>query len=263
MPPFNLAIADGAITHDAYKAMVLQLSADDGDNSDAEQQIRMELERKFGRDLGRAFDDQLQQLIPDNATDEQIRAAVHQVTATSDGVRAVLRQSLEQSSSLGVSVALDTLEQIGMGFDWTLAHNRAAKWASNYTYELVQGINATSQTRLQTAVDDWFREPTTIRDLQRELEPTFGKRRARTIAATETTRAAYQGSVEGYRESGVVAEMEWVSVNDERVCVICGDGPTGLNGKRAPLGGTFPGGYTAPAHVNCRCFVRPIIAEPT
>jgi SPP1 gp7 family putative phage head morphogenesis protein len=244
---------DGAITHDAYKAMVLQL--DPSGEDDAEQQIRMELERKFGRDLGRALDDQLQQLIPDNATDEQVRAAVHQVTATSDGVRAVLRQALEQSSSLGVSVALDTLEQIGMGFDWTLAHNRAAKWASNYTYELVQGINTTTQTRLQTAVDDWFREPTTIRDLQRELEPTFGKRRAKLIAQTETTRAAAQGSIEGYAESGVVAEMEWVTVNDERVCPTCGP----LNGKRAPLRGSFAGGYTAPAHPGCRCFVRPVV----
>jgi SPP1 gp7 family putative phage head morphogenesis protein len=249
-------IADGAITHDAYKALVLQL--DPGGEDDAEQQIRMELERKFGRDLGRAFDDQLQQLLPDNATDEQVRAAVHQVTATSDGVRAVLRQSLEQSSSLGVSVALDTLEQIGMGFDWTLAHSRAAKWASNYTYELVQGINTTTQARMQTAVDDWFREPTTIRDLQRELEPTFGKRRAKLIAQTETTRAAAQGSIEGYEQSGVVSEQEWVTVNDERVCPTCGP----LNGKRAPLRGTFPGGVSVPAHPGCRCFVRPVVEEP-
>jgi SPP1 gp7 family putative phage head morphogenesis protein len=247
---------DGAITHEAYKAMVLQL--DDG-SDDAEQQIRMELERKFGRELGRAFDDQLQQLIPDNATEEQVRAAVHQVTATSDGVRAVLRQSLEQSSSLGVSVALDTLEQIGMGFDWTLAHSKAAKWASTYTYELIQGINTTTQARLQTAVDDWFREPTTIRDLQRELEPTFGKRRAKLIAQTETTRAAHEGSAAGYEESGVVAEMEWVAVNDEKVCPICGNDPNGLNGKRAPLRGTFPGGYKPPAHPGCRCFVRPVV----
>jgi len=257
MPPFNLAIPDGAITHDAYKAMVLQLAPDGED--DAEQQIRMELERKFGRDLGRALDDQLQQLIPDNATDEQVRAAVHQVTATSDGVRAVLRQSLEQSSSLGVSVALDTLEQIGMGFDWTLAHEKAARFASQYSYELVQGINTTSTARLQTAINDWFREPTTIGDLQKELEPTFGKRRAKTIAQTETTRASFRGSVIGYEQSGVVSEMEFVTVNDELVCPQCGP----LNGKRAPLQGTFPGGYTIPVHINCRCFARPVISEPS
>lgn len=251
MRPFQLPI--GAITHEAYKAMVLQL--DPGGEDDAEQQIRMELERKFGRELGKAFDEQLQALLPDNATDEQVRAAVYQVTATSDGVRAVLRQSLEQSSSLGVSVALDTLEQIGMGFDWTLAHAKAARFASNYSFELVQGINTTTQTRLQTAINDWFKEPTTIGDLQKELAPTFGKQRARTIAATETTRAAAEGSKIGYQESGVVSEVEIRNANDERVCPICGP----LGGTKTPLNG----GKHPPYHVNCRCWIVPVVQEPS
>lgn len=239
----------------AFKSMVLELDPSD---NEAEQRARMEVERIFGRDLGKAFGDQMDELIPDNATDEQLRAAVHRVDATSGGVRAILRASLEQGSSLGATVALDTLERIGMSFDWTLAHDRAAKWASQYSYDLVRGINQTTQGRLQTAVDDWFREPTTIRDLQRELEPTFGKRRARLIAQTETTRAAHEGSVAGYEQSGVVAEMEWVTVNDERVCPQCGP----LDGKRASLRGNFEGGAGVPAHPGCRCFVRPVIEEP-
>ena len=253
MRPFHIP---DEITPTWFKAMVLQL---DPGEDDAEQQIRMELERKFGRELANAFDEQLQALLPDNATDEQVRTAIYQVEATSGPVREVLRRHLTQSSSLGVSMAFDQLNTIGMAFDWTLAHTQAARWASQYSYELVRGINSTTQARLQTAVNDWFRERTTIGDLQQELAPLFGKKRAGMIATTETTRAAYEGSVQGYRESGVVNEVEWVSVNDERVCLICGDGPDGLNGKRAPLGGSFPGGYTAPAHVNCRCFVRPVV----
>lgn len=256
MPPFQLP--DGAITHEAYKAMVLQLSPDDGE-SDAERAIRAQLERKLERDLMGAFDDQLGDLLPDGAGDDVIRSAPYRVTETSEPVREVLRRNLEQSSSLGVSVAFDTLDQIGMGFSWELAHSKAASWASRYSYELVRGINSTTQARLQTAVDDWFKERTTLPDLVKELEPTFGRKRAKTISITETTRAAAQGAIEGYEESKVVSEWEWVTVGDELRCPIC----LGLHGKRAPLRGTFPGGYNIPAHVNCRCFGRPVIAEPT
>jgi SPP1 gp7 family putative phage head morphogenesis protein len=206
--------------------------------------------------------EQLGDLLPANANDDTIRAAAGRVDATSQPVREVLRRQLEQSSSLGVTVALDTLERIGLGFDWTLANTDAARWASQYSYELVRGINSTTQARLQQAVGDWFQERTILPDLVKELQPTFGRKRAKLIAQTETTRAAREGSVIGYEQSGVVQEVEWYSVRDERVCPICGDSPTGLHGKRAPLRGTFFNGAShPPAHPGCRCFVRPVIRE--
>jgi SPP1 gp7 family putative phage head morphogenesis protein len=249
----------GLITHEVYKAMVLELDPDD---DEAEQAIRMDIERRFERELSGAFKEQLGDLLPDGASDDVIRNAPNQVQESSGFVREVLRRNLEQGSSLGVSVSLDTLEQIGLGFDWTLAHADAAQWASQYSYELVRRINTTSQKDLQRAVNDWFNERTTLADLVKELQPTFGKRRAQAIAQTETTRAAAEGSVTGYEHSGVVQESEWVSVRDERVCPICGDSPTGLHGKRAPLRGTFPGGKSyPPAHPYCRCFIRPVIGD--
>ena len=247
------------ITPEWFKAMVLQLQPDEGDDSNAEQQIRLGLERKFGRDLADAFDEQLQELLPPNATDDQVRAAASRVTITSEPVREVLRRSLEQGSSLGVSVAFDTLQNIGLGFDFTLAHTNAARWASNYSYQLVQGINATTQARLQTAVNDWFRERTTLPDLVRELEPTFGKRRARLIAQTETTRSAAMGSTIGYQESGVVQQVEWRTAMDERRCVTCAP----KEGKRAPLSNPMVDGVEIPAHPGCRCWWVPVIEEPT
>jgi SPP1 gp7 family putative phage head morphogenesis protein len=245
----------GPITPDAYKSMVLQL---DPNGDEAEQRIREGVERRFAHDLSDAFAEQLDTLLPADASDEQIRAAVHQVTESSGPVREALRRSLEQGSSLGATVALDTLERAGLSFDWTLAHTTASRWASQYSYELVSGINTTTSARLQTAVDDWFKERTTLPDLVKELEPTFGKRRAKLIAQTETTRAAHEGSQAGYEESGVVAETEWVTANDEKVCPVCGP----LDGKRAPLRGTYEGNMTQPAHPGCRCFERPVIEEP-
>jgi SPP1 gp7 family putative phage head morphogenesis protein len=240
--------------------MVLQLQPDDGEDSDAEQQIRMEIERQFAAELEQSLRDQMNDLIHPTATDAEVRAAPGNVAATSEQVRTVLRRHLQQGAELGVSVAFDQMNTIGMAFDWTLAHTAAAQFARQYSYQLIQGMNATTQAQLQIAVDEWFKDQTSLGALRQQLAPTFGGRRAQLIAQTETTRAAYQGSVAGYEQSGVVSEVEWVAVNDERVCKICGDEPDGLNGKRAPLGGSFQGGYMPPAHPGCRCFVRPVIA---
>jgi SPP1 gp7 family putative phage head morphogenesis protein len=254
MRPFPFPIPD-SITPDAYKAMVLQLQPDEGDESDAEQQIRMEIERQFAAELEPALRDQMNDLIPPTATDAMVRAAPGNVAATSEQVRTVLRRHLQQGAELGVSVAFDQMNTIGMAFDWSLVHTRAAQWASRYSYDLIQGMNQTTQAQLQIAVDEWFKDATSLGALRQQLAPTFGGKRAQLIAQTETTRAAYQGSVDSYRQSGVVSEVEFVTVNDEKVCSLCGP----LDGERAPLGGTFPGGYTIPVHVNCRCFCRPVL----
>ena len=240
----------GAITPSVYKALLLQLDPND---DEAEQSIRMGLERDLERNLAKALQEQLTTLLPDDASDDAIRAAAGQVDATSQPVREALRRELERSSSLGVTVALDTLERIGLGFDWTLANVEASRWASQYSYELVRGINNTTAQRLQVAVNDWFQERTTLPDLVKELQPTFGRKRARLIAQTETTRAAREGSVIGFEKSGVVQEVEIRTSRDERVCVICGP----LHGTRVPLrGASYP-----PYHPSCRCWVAPVVKE--
>lgn len=44
----------------------------------------------------------------------------------------------------------------------------------------------------------------------------------------------------------------WNAAMDRRVCLVC----RSLDGKTAPIGGLFPGGYIQPpAHPNCRCSV--------
>jgi SPP1 gp7 family putative phage head morphogenesis protein len=81
--------------------------------------------------------------------------------------------------------------------------------------------------------------------------------RAQTIAQTETMRASNEGEREGWRQevdAGVINENEWeresVATDDEYTCEFCLD----MDGKRAPINGTYPGGVEGPPyHPNCRC----------
>lgn len=83
--------------------------------------------------------------------------------------------------------------------------------------------------------------------------------RAELIARTETITAANKGQQLLWQQavdSGQLGtdrmEQMWIATKGERTCPICGD----LHQTRAPIGGTFKGGYTGPtAHPNCRCAV--------
>ena len=248
MRPFRLLT--GTITRDACKR-ALQLDPDD---DEAEQAARMGIEASFYAELLRSFRKQQRELIPIDATDEQVRTAPQRVEETNGGVRDVLRKWLIATGVLGLAVGDDQLATVGLGFDWGLANQQAADWASRHSGELITGINRTTRARVQTAVSDWFMNADTLPDLRRELTPIFGERRAQTIAQTETTQAAAEGAEIAFRASGVVERWTWATAADERVCPICAP----LEGVTVTMGEEFAPGITKPyAHVNCRCWVRP------
>ena len=108
------------------------------------------------------------------------------------------------------------------------------------------------------SIGRWLENGESLETLKQDLMIFFGPERAQRVAATEVTRAAAEGARAAYRESGVVEEYEWAVAADERVCSIC----NGLHGKRRRLDEPFDRGIDRPpAHVNCRCWVRPVIKD--
>ena len=75
--------------------------------------------------------------------------------------------------------------------------------------------------------------------------------RMETIARTEIVRAHSQGRMKFHERVGVQS-LEWVAMEDERMCRQCG----GLDGKTYPIN-KFP---NQPAHPLCRCLS--VVAEP-
>ena len=124
--------------------------------------------------------------------------------------------------------------------------------------------STTSPSTIVAPFGIWYANGEPLSALTADLEPTFGEKRARLIAMTETTRAAARGSYVGYKESGVVTRIVWKTVGpDERTCPIC----SALHGKTVALeGGRFydelPIEIQArlkrvfeipPSHPSCRC----------
>lgn len=141
--------------------------------------------------------------------------------------------------------------------DYTLTNKEAARWAREYVYDLVKGINDTTRDVLRDAVGAFVDTPgMTISDVMRQLP--FDEERAQRVAVTEITRAYAEGEMIAGRElqkefPGVRIVKIWFTNNDDRVCDICGP----LDGVEVELGEKWEGDLDQPpAHVNCRCWME-------
>ncbi len=152
--------------------------------------------------------------------------------------------------------------QIGQGLvSNTIIENRAAVWASQYSFELVKGVNATTISKLQSAISRGMQEGLSIDEITDLLKRTFGTGRAHSIAVTETTRASVEGQrvfIGELNKLGVFTNTFWLTARDNRVDdLICKplDGVVLQNGvyTHPKTGRAYPAESNPPAHTNCRC----------
>lgn len=228
----------------SVKALTLQLDPND---DEAEQKARMEIERQAIDDLEKALEKQRRDLLaksPTSALDVSSRVA-----ETSGSATDALRRALIASTDLGVAVSVKQFENIGLGFDWTLAHADARDFANQYTGELITRINDTTRRHVQQAVAQWITNGDPLPVLVNQLAATFGRDRAELIASTEVTKAYAEGTLTGYKAAGYgdtrpsevppkhprcrcwvalhinddgSAYHTWYTANDELVCPLCG-----------------------------------------
>lgn len=166
-------------------------------------------------------------------------------------VRILLKGAMSGIDLFGQAITFDV--------DWTLTNQRAAKWAREYAYDLVRGIDETSRKIIRDAVAGFVETPgMTIGDVMEQIQLTgFGERRSQMIATTETTRTYAQGQKlageqlkQDFPDVRIV--KTWFTNNDDLVCDICGPN----HSEEVELDEEFPSGDAEPpAHVNCRCWI--------
>lgn len=125
-------------------------------------------------------------------------------------------------------------------------------------------IRKVTQAAVQEKIEAWNESgDASIENLKESLAPYFGDVRSRRIAVTETTRSYANQNIAVWQELGYVTGKRWQTARDDLVCPICrpqhGDfyplDSTGFVG----LGSIGIGG--PPAHVNCRCWLKPVYEE--
>lgn len=147
----------------------------------------------------------------------------------------------------------DLLTTVGVGVDWTLVNQGVIKWAQEYSYDLIKGINDTSRKAVSDAVADWIASGLPLDELIDSLKPMYGPVRAQMIAVTEVTRAFSQGQTELWKESEVVNAYNVMTAEDANVDEIC---------VVEAAGGPYPlddDSHSPPFHIGCRCWKQPVV----
>ena len=174
--------------------------------------------------------------------------------------------------------------------DWDVFNQAALDWLDMYlggatVAPVTSGgafnwaLSLTEATRRGVAreIDRWIRAGAALPELERRLLPFFDKKRAHRVAVTEVTRVYASGNIMAWKASGVVGGKRWMTAVDEHVCPVCGRmhntfvdldrgweftpealaaDPALARAIGAPMTVVAP-----PSHVNCRCWIQPVVYE--
>jgi len=229
---------------------------------------RMKLERRAIREITAALQSQLNNALRGDKTPS---AVTDKLDKYGQPLWNALRRTLLDGAMLGVTELMDRLsapvkaipEEIQFdGVDWELVNEEVRDWVlgpdmgdipvgergNGYLKELYDQINQTSGKTLRRHMADWIESGEHLDVLKRDLEPMFGKSRAKRIAVTEITRSFVEGNIKTWHASGLVEqdptqrpplhvscrcdldleEREpgvwhwiWLTANDGNVCPLC------------------------------------------
>ena len=163
-----------------------------------------------------------------------------------------IQASLEAAGTSVDDVGQDLLSRIRQEVG-TMTREQAEKYADQ--------IRKVTQMAVQEKIQAWYESgDRTVQELREELEPYFGKPRARRIATTEITRAYANHNLAVWSTLEYIVGKRWMTAMDDIVCPICmplhgefyeldNDGFIGIGNVGIP---------GPPAHVNCRCYLQPV-----
>ncbi len=167
------------------------------------------------------------------------------------GVTAIVQVGKEETDLFNVVnqeavayAAERAAELVGMKYvDGELVPNPDAKWQ----------ITEPTRDMIRDTVNQAEKEGWSTKQLADAIQENyaFSDARAETIARTELSKADNQGSIAGWKASGVVPKIEWVA--SPTCCEECQE----YSGEIADIDDGFPDG-NPPLHPNCTCGMAPV-----
>lgn len=222
------------------------------------------------RKAGQEHDDQGE---PPNWRDDDIPSIVGAVD--DDALVAELLPALTRALQ---DFAQQALESVAAGGDGSGAFDMSNPAVSDYldTFagETIEGIGDTTRAYLKQRLSAGYKNGESIDDIAASLaEDTngaFGDARAELIARTEVVGGSNFGTLQGYKQSGVVTKKTWLATpgtKGSRESHESLDGTTigiddDFTDSSTGATGQHPGGFGDPASdCNCRCAVAAAIDE--
>lgn len=188
--------------------------------------------------------------------DELLRVAFAFLTTTFiDKLRGESHETLEVSLAYA---GAQTFRKLDLDLSFDLQNPRVASWLNEHALRHATQIGDTIRAEIRERIVAGVQAGLGVSDIADSISQFFDNQaswRALRVARTEVVTGYAQGSVEGYRQSGVVKMKRWLTARDDRVDDHClmneSDGAIVLNAS-------FSSGHDAPpVHPNCRCTLVP------
>jgi len=173
-----------------------------------------------------------------------------------------------------------TLDDLASAIDFNLRDPLVAEAIKTMPIRFAKDINETTQSRiadelrriLLEADEGGWDTARVQREIHDRISEVFNVRKSDTeterIARTEMGKAANKGTLEGYRQSGVVEKKRWLAALDDRTR----DAHAEAHGQVVPLNSDFEVGGERLSYpgdpkgsleniINCRCTTAPVVLE--
>ncbi len=171
---------------------------------------------------------------------------------------------------------------VGTDVVFDVTNPAVQNWLKTYIPKFSEALEEVSVAKLRRELIEGIAAGEGIPQLTARVNKTYenwNKVRSENIARSETMRASNQGSLEAYRQSGVVTKKVWVTHFDNRTCAWCEamDGTTielensffdkgdeftvRGDGKDQTMNFNYETVEAPPLHSMCRCTISPWIEE--
>lgn len=165
---------------------------------------------------------------------------------------------------------LSSLGQTSIAISFDLLNDKALKFLENKKIKFAINVADTTHKAIIKELSEGFKLGEGIPELSNRIKnmPEFSMKRATVVSRTEIISSSNAGTLQGYKESGVVIGKEWSSTKDERTR----DHHKYVEGQRVPIDDPFivdgdlldyPGdnSHNAKASniIQCRCSLLPIL----
>lgn len=265
----NEILKEFILDNDKNKTWIYQINQSD-EWLDATYEAFLEMESEFHNLLKIQRSKIIESIENGTVTNEILKIYIENIEKQQVLYEQIVYKNFLNIMNLVKQEILSELGQTSVSITFDLLNEKALKFLEDKKIKFAIKVADTTHKAIINELSEGFEKSESIQELSNRIKdmPEFDMKRATVVARTEIISSSNAGTLQGYKESGVVIGKEWSSTKDERTR----DHHKDVEGQRVALDNPFivdgdlldyPGdnSYDAKASnvIQCRCSLKPIL----
>lgn len=265
----NEILKEFILDNDKNKTWIYQINQSD-EWLDATYEAFLEMESEFHNLLKIQRSKIIESIENGTVTNEILKLYIENIEKQQVLYEQIVYKNFLNIMNLVKQEILSELGQTSVSITFDLLNEKALKFLEDKKIKFAIKVADTTHKAIINELSEGFEKGESIQELSNRIKdmPEFDMKRATVVARTEIISSSNAGTLQGYKESGVVIGKEWSSTKDERTR----DHHKDVEGQRVALDNPFivdgdlldyPGdnSYDAKASnvIQCRCSLKPIL----